>query len=221
MPSKPPSPGLTIFDCDGVLVDSELIANRVFCAMLNEVGLPVSLEDMFEKFVGRSMKYCYALIGELIKRPLPSEFDAQLRLRTTAALRAELKAVRGIVEILDQLDGRGLPYCVASSGTHEKMQTTLGITGLLPRFEGRLYSVTEVAHAKPAPDVFLYAAAKNGASPAACRVVEDSPTGVKAGVAAGMTVFGYAGLTPRQQLVEAGAHVVVEDMSELSQLWFG
>jgi HAD superfamily hydrolase (TIGR01509 family) len=221
MPVDPIPSELTIFDCDGVLVDSELIANRVFCAMLNEIGLPVSLDDMFEKFVGRSMKYCYELIGELTKKPLPSEFDAQLRLRTTEALRAELKAVRGIVELLDQLDLRGLRYCVASSGTHEKMRTTLGITGLLPRFEGKLYSVTEVAHAKPAPDVFLYAAAKNGTAAARCRVVEDSPTGVKAAVAAGMMVFGYAGLTPRQRLIEAGANVVVKDMAELSKLWFG
>jgi HAD superfamily hydrolase (TIGR01509 family) len=221
MPSETSSAELTIFDCDGVLVDSEVIANRVFCAMLNEIGLSVSLDDMFEKFVGRSMKYCYELIADLLKRPMPDEFDTQLKARTVDALKAELKAVRGIAEVLDELDERGLRYCVASSGTHEKMQTTLGITGLLPRFNGRLYSVTEVAHAKPAPDVFFYAAAKNGVSPARCRVVEDSPTGVKAGVAAGMTVFGYAGLTPRQQLIEAGAHVVVNDMSELRTLWFG
>jgi HAD superfamily hydrolase (TIGR01509 family) len=189
--------------------------------MLNEIGLNVSLDDMFEKFVGRSMKYCYELIADLLKRPLPGDFDTQLKARTVEALKAELKAVRGIVEVLDVLDERGLRYCVASSGTHEKMQTTLGITGLLPRFDGRLYSVTEVAHAKPAPDVFLYAAAKNGASPARCRVVEDSPTGVKAGVAAGMRVFGYAGLTPRRQLMEAGAHFVVNEMRELPALWFG
>lgn len=220
MPSPAPHAELTIFDCDGVLVDSELIANRVFCAMLNEAGLDVSLDDMFEKFVGRSMQYCYELIGKMLKRPLPEEFDVQLRQRTFEALKAELKAVRGIVEILDQLDERGLRYCVASSGTHEKMQTTLGITGLLKRFDGRLYSVTEVAHAKPAPDVFLHAAAKNATAPAYCRVVEDSPTGVQAGVAAGMTVFGYAGLTPRQRLIEAGAHFVVDDMSELPSLWF-
>jgi beta-phosphoglucomutase-like phosphatase (HAD superfamily) len=109
-------------------------------------------------------------------------------IRTTAALQSELRAVCGIETALDELDVRRVRYCVASSGTHEKMRTTLGITGLLPRLEGRMYIVTDVARGKPAPDVYLYAADQNGAAPAACCVIEDSPTGVTAGVAAGMTV---------------------------------
>src|SRR5476651_2681757 len=107
---------LVVFDCDGVLVDSEIITNRVFVRMLNEIGLPLKLEDMFEQFVGRSMSYCYRLIEDMLKRPLPETFPAQLRERTTAALKVELKAVRGVEALVDALVAQGVPYCVASSG---------------------------------------------------------------------------------------------------------
>jgi HAD superfamily hydrolase (TIGR01509 family) len=209
---------LVIFDCDGVLVDSELITNRVFARMINELGVPVTLDDMFEKFVGRTMSYCCGLITQMSGRPLPEDFVAQYRLRTTAALHAELRAVPGIENVLDAIEARGLPYCVASSGSHDKMRTTLGITGLFPRLQGKLFSVTEVVNAKPAPDVFLHAARMCGVEPTSCCVVEDSPIGVAAGVAAGMTVFGYCALTPKQRLIDAGAHQTFSDMSRLPQL---
>jgi HAD superfamily hydrolase (TIGR01509 family) len=209
---------LVIFDCDGVLVDSELITNRVFARMINELGVPVTLDDMFEKFVGRTMSYCCGLITQMSGRPLPEDFVAQYRLRTTAALHAELRAVPGIENVLDAIEARGLPYCVASSGSHDKMRTTLGITGLFPRMQGKLFSVTEVVNAKPAPDVFLHAARMCGVEPTSCCVVEDSPIGVAAGVAAGMTVFGYCALTPKQRLIDAGAHQTFSDMSRLPQL---
>jgi beta-phosphoglucomutase-like phosphatase (HAD superfamily) len=114
----------------------------------------------------------------------------------------------------------GVQFCVASSGSHEKMQTTLGITGLLSHFENKLFSVTEVANGKPAADVFLYAAKKTGVTPSRCYVVEDTPTGVIAGVAAGMTVFGYCALTPAHRLIEAGAHHTISEMSKLPRIWF-
>jgi HAD superfamily hydrolase (TIGR01509 family) len=209
---------LVIFDCDGVLVDSEIITNRVFATMINELGVPVTLDDMFEKFVGRTMSYCCGLITQMSGRPLPEDFVAQYRLRTTAALHAELRAVPGIENALDAIDARGLPYCVASSGSHDKMRTTLGITGLFARMAGKLFSVTEVVNAKPAPDVFLHAARMCGVEPGSCCVVEDSPIGVTAGVAAGMTVFGYCALTPQQRLIDAGAHQTFSDMSRLPQL---
>lgn len=212
---------LVIFDCDGVLVDSEVITNRVFATMLAEQGLPVTLEFLFDKFVGRSMRYCLDLIAELLGRPVPPDFMDQYRERTSAALHAELNAVNGIEEVLDRLDAEGVPFCVASSGSHGKMRTTLGITGLLPRFEGRLHSVTEVAHSKPAPDVYLYAASKMGFAPARCYVVEDTLPGAQAGVAAGMTVFGYCGYTPVEQLRAAGAQHTFDDMAKLPDLWFG
>jgi len=206
---------LVIFDCDGVLVDSELITNRIFAGMLNEMGIPVSLDDMFEQFVGRSMPQCLELTAELLGRPVPDGFLPEFQARTAAALKSELKAVPDIEEVLATM---GIPFCVASSGTHEKMHTTLGVTGLLPKFQGKMYSVTEVAKSKPAPDVFLYAARQSGVDASACAVIEDTPTGVRAGVAAGMTVFGYCALTPQQRLIAAGAHYTFECMRDLPEL---
>jgi HAD superfamily hydrolase (TIGR01509 family) len=210
--------GLVIFDCDGVLVDSELITNRVFVRMLNELGLALSLEDMFERFVGRSMPQCLEIIAGLLGRPVPQQFVEEYQAQSAAALKTELKAVPDIETVLATIR---IPYCVASSGTHEKMQTTLGVTGLLPQFRGKMYSVTEVAQSKPFPDVFLHAARQQGVMPADCAVIEDTPTGVRAGVAAGMTVFGYCALTPKQRLVEAGAHHTFERMRDLSGLISG
>jgi HAD superfamily hydrolase (TIGR01509 family) len=210
--------GLVIFDCDGVLVDSELITNRVFVRLLNELGLDLSLEDMFERFVGRSMPQCLEIITKLLGRPVPPGFVEEYQKRSATALKAELKAVPDIEMVLAAMQ---IPYCVASSGTHEKMQNTLGITGLLPQFRGKIYSVTEVARSKPFPDVFLHAARQQGVMPGDCAVIEDTPTGVRAGVAAGMTVFGYCALTPKQRLLEAGAHHTFERMRDLSGLLSG
>ena len=209
--------GLVIFDCDGVLVDSELITNRVFAQMLNELGIAISLEDMFERFVGRSMPQCLEILTKLLGRPVPQHFVEEYQTRSATALKSELKAVPDIEMVLAAMR---VPYCVASSGTHEKMHTTLGITGLLPHFRGKMYSVTEVAQSKPFPDVFLHAARQHGVMPADCAVIEDTPTGVRAGVAAGMTVFGYCGLTPKQRLIEAGAHHTFERMRDLPGLIF-
>src|SRR5687767_2996277 len=172
---------LLILDCDGVLVDSERITNRVFAQMLKQLGVSVTLEDMFEHFVGREMSQCLDLVTELSGRPVPDGFESDYRARTRAALLSELTAVPDIEAALDVIE---LPYCVASNGSQEKMRMTLGITGLLPRFEGKLVSATEVPRGKPAPDVFLHAAKKFGAAPSACAVVEDTPTGVTAAVAA-------------------------------------
>lgn len=206
---------LVIFDCDGVLVDSELIANRVFVAMLGELGLAVTLEFMFENFVGRSMRHCWDEIGVLLGHPVPDDQRRELQRRTNAALAAEVQAVQGVEAVLDSMQ---VPYCVASSGTHEKMATTLGATGLLPRFRDRIFSASEVARGKPAPDIFLHAAQRCGVEPAACAVIEDSAAGVEAGVAAGMTVYGYCAFTPESRLLAAGAHFTFDSMSQLPSL---
>jgi len=206
---------LVIFDCDGVLVDSELITNRVFTSMLNELGLPVTMDEVFDRFVGKSLAQCLELIRTLLGREVPQGFVKQYHLRTTAALNSDLKTVPGIEAVLETMQ---VPYCVASNGSHEKMRTTLGITGLLPKFQGKLFSVSEVARGKPFPDVFLYAAAKSGAVPSACAVVEDTATGVAAGVAAGMAVYGYSAHTPARRLTEAGAHCTFDRMSDLPDL---
>lgn len=206
---------LIIFDCDGVLVDSERITNQVFVEMLIALGLRLTLEDMFEQFVGHSLGQCMEKITVMLGRAPPEDFLPDYRARTTAALASQLKPVPGIEAALDAI---ALPWCVASSGDHAKMRTTLGVTGLLSRFEGRVFSVTDVAHPKPAPDVFLHAAQQCGTAPANCVVVEDTPTGVAAGVAAGMTVLGYCALTPPHRLLDAGAHHVFGDMADLPRL---
>jgi HAD superfamily hydrolase (TIGR01509 family) len=205
---------LVIFDCDGVLVDSEELVNQVFADLLNEHGARVTLDYMFEHFVGYSMAHCMGLVRELLGRQPPADFEQTLRERSRAALSAGLRPVPGIVDALSALR---VPCCVASSGDHEKMRTTLGITGLLGRFEGRLFSVTEVPRGKPFPDVFLHAARTMNVRPERTAVVEDTPVGAEAGAAAGMTVFGYAARTPPARLRAAGA-VVFTDMSLLPQL---
>ena len=206
---------LIIFDCDGVLVDSERITNTVFAQMLNELGLNLTLEDMFNKFVGNSMTTCLEMIQGMLGKSIPKTFVGEYKVRTKKALESELQAVEGIKDALDRLN---LPYCVASSGDREKMQTTLGITNLLSYFEDKLFSVTEVANGKPHPDIFLYAAEKMGFKPEKCVVVEDTPIGVKGGVAAGMTVFGYAKLMKPEKLTAAGAHIIFDEMKLLPEL---
>ncbi|HMN46478.1 MAG TPA: HAD family phosphatase [Povalibacter sp.] len=206
---------LVIFDCDGVLVDSESITNQVFCTMLNNLGVPVSLQDMFERFVGLSMPQCIDLITEMHGEPPPSTFVDELRQRAASALKDQIRSIPGVERVLASLD---VPYCVASSGEHEKIRLTLGATGLLKRFEGRIFSVVDVAKPKPAPDVFLFAARQIGVPPSACAVVEDTPTGIRAAVAAGMHTFGFAANTPAHRLIEAGAHHVFSDMTQLLEL---
>jgi len=209
---------LVIFDCDGVLVDSEPVANRTLGQMLRELGLDLTQEQIFQSFVGYSLPHCMRVIESMLGRPPPESFLRDLQARTFAAFADELHAMPGIEQALDGLDAAGVPYCVASSGDHEKMNTTLGITGLLPRFAGRIFSVTQVAHGKPAPDVYLFAARQLGAEPSACVVVEDTPPGVQAGVAAGMTVFGFCAHTPQQKLQAAGAHRTFEDLRRLREM---
>jgi HAD superfamily hydrolase (TIGR01509 family) len=206
---------LVIFDCDGVLVDSEVITSRVFTKMLNDLGIPLTVDEAFEKFVGRSMAQCLQMIAGVLGREVPEDFAHQYHLRIATALNSELKAVPGITAALQALQ---TPYCVASNGSREKMQTTLGITGLLPAFKDKMFSISDVARGKPFPDIFLYAASQFGIAPSDCLVIEDTPTGVAAGVAAGMTVWGYCAHMPARRLVDAGAHGTFDRMSALPDL---
>lgn len=205
---------LVIFDCDGVLVDSEPIANTVFAEMLNELGLTVTLQDMYRDFMGRSMSTCLQIIESRIGQAPPTEFVLELTRRIEISLSKNLKPVDGITDALERISA---PCCVASSGDHEKMRLTLGLTGLLDRFEGKLFSVTQVAKGKPHPDVFLYAAEKMGAEPSQTAVIEDTEIGVAAGVSAGMTVFGYAGISDSARLSAAGA-IVFDNMKLLPEI---
>lgn len=208
---------LVIFDCDGVLVDSEKIAVRVQVQVGAELGWPLTADEVVEKFVGRSN----VSIGELIDARLPGRSAAwQQRFEQLHrdAVETELVAVDGIHEALAALT---LPTCVASSGSHEKMRHTLGHTGLHAHFEGRIFSATEVARGKPAPDLFLHAARQMGVEPSACVVVEDSKYGVRAARSAGMRSLGYAGgLTPAHWL-EGPDTVVFDDMRKLPTLLSG
>ncbi|MBP1473578.1 HAD family hydrolase [Frateuria sp. MAH-13] len=210
-----PPPGVVIFDCDGVLVDSEPIANRVFARMLAEQGLVFDARQMDELFLGRTMAHCLALVADRLGHALPDDFEARHDRHLFDALAAELAPVPGVVQVLD---GLALPFCVASNGGPDKVRLSLERVGLLPRFEGRLFSAAEVARGKPAPDLFLHAARAMGVAPAACVVVEDSPAGVAGGVAAGMTVLGFAAHTPVARLRDAGAHRIFTAMSQLPAL---
>ena len=179
---------LVIFDCDGVLVDSERLAVRTEAEIMADLGWPLSEADIIERFVGRSAAYMHGEIQRHLGRNIDWELDFETRYREV--FEQELGPVPGVVAALDAIP---IPVCVASSGTHERMRFTLGMTGLYDRFDGRIFSVEEVANGKPAPDVFLYAATKMDVKPDRCAVIEDSASGVTAALAAGMAVFAFAG----------------------------
>ena len=206
---------LVIFDCDGVLVDSEHLSVRVESRYLTELGWPLSEAEVFERFTGQTDAYMNEAIEAQLGDRLPPGWKERFHARYREAFAAELAPVDGILEALDQIT---VPTCVASSGSHDKLRFTLGHTGLYERFEGRIFSGYEVANGKPAPDLFLHTAARMGAEPARCAVVEDSRWDVEAARAAGMRAFGYAGgLTPPEYL-EGHGTVVFEDMRELPRL---
>jgi len=161
---------LVIFDCDGVLVDSERIAVRIDVAVLTELGWPMTEAEVVERFMGRTDAYMASQIEAHLGRPLPANWDEPFQHLYRAAFEAELEPVPGILEALD---GIAATTCVASSGSHERIRYTLGLTGLYSRFVGRIFSASEVARGKPAPDLFLHAANRMGVHPAGCAVIED------------------------------------------------
>ncbi len=195
-----------IFDCDGVLVDSERIAAPILAELLTELGLPTTQADVDRAFRGRSWEHGLGVIEARRGAPPWPGLRERYRSALFAAFDAELRAIDGIAAALDALDAAGIPRCVASSGDHERIRRGLRAAGLLDRFpDETIFSVDDVAHGKPAPDLFLHAAARMGFDPAATAVVEDSVAGAQAGVAAGMTVLGYAAETPAAELAAAGA----------------
>lgn len=207
--------GLVIFDCDGVLVDTEPIAARINIAIGAELGWPLTEADVIDRFNGRSAKSISDMIAARLGPDVAAIWAERFELAHRQEVEARLTPVEGIASALDLIT---YPTCVASSGTHDKMRRTLGRTGLYRRFHGRIFSATEVARSKPAPDLFLYAAAKMGVPATACVVVEDSPPGVQAARAAGMRCLGYAGgLTPADRL-EGPNTVVFDNMEKLPVL---
>jgi HAD superfamily hydrolase (TIGR01509 family) len=209
---------LVIFDCDGVLVDSEPIALRVNVSSFAEFGHAVTEEVIIHEFLGKSNDAILEIAAGWIGPEQARIWNAKFRKLYYDTLAEQVEAVDGIHEALDQID---IPMCVASSGTKEKMAITLGRTGLYERFAGRIFSATEVAHGKPEPDLFLHAAFRSGVRPSACAVIEDSQYGVRAARAAGMRSFGYAGgITPAAWLEGPGT-TVFHDMRELPALLKG
>jgi HAD superfamily hydrolase (TIGR01509 family) len=211
----PGSVELVIFDCDGVLIDSERLAVKVDVLVLRELGWPLSEAEVIERFVGRSDRDTQAAIEAHLGRKLPAGWEERFQPLYEQAFAAELAPVQGVLEALDRVT---LPSCVASSGTHEYLRHMLGLTGLYERFAGRIFSAEDVPRGKPAPDLFLHAADRMAAEPARCVVVEDSCSGVEAARAAGMRALAFAGgLTPGE-LLEGPDTIVFEDMRELPRL---
>ncbi|GGR01013.1 HAD family hydrolase [Streptomyces asoensis] len=208
---------LVIFDNDGVLVDSEPISNRLLAAYLTELGHPTSYEDSIRDYMGSAMHRIHDLVQERTGQRLPADFDDTFHRRVFAAFEAELEPVEGAVDVLAKLAADGVPYCVASSGSHERIRVGHHKTGLDRFFDdARIFSSQDVGKGKPAPDLFLHAARRMGVAPERCAVVEDSPLGVRAAVAAGMDVYGFTAMTPADRL--AGATRLFSELAGLPDL---
>ncbi|PCJ71995.1 MAG: HAD family hydrolase [Rhodobiaceae bacterium] len=212
-------PDLVIFDCDGVLVDTEHAANLLLSQLIRDEGLDLSYEECRRRFVGKAMQTVQAEVSALLGRQLPSDWYLMVKQRSIEVLAEGTEAIAGVEAQILAIQEAKVPFCVASSGQIEKMHATLGSAKLLPLLKDLLFSADMVAHGKPAPDLFLHAAREMGHAPEVCVVIEDSLPGVQAGVAAGMKVFGYAGdpMTDRKALAAAGAQVF-DDMRDLSGL---
>ncbi|MET8770831.1 HAD family hydrolase [Streptomyces sp. NPDC004658] len=208
---------LVIFDNDGVLVDSEPISNRLLAAYLTELGHPTSYEDSIRDYMGSAMHRIHDLVLERTGKRLPVDFDEVFHARVFAAFERELRPVPGVTGVLEKLSADGVPYCVASSGSHARIRVGHRTTGLDRWFpEERVFSSEDVGRGKPAPDLFRHAAERMGVAPERCVVVEDSPLGVQAAVAAGMDVYGFIAMTPAERL--AGAGQLFSRMDQLPDL---
>ncbi len=203
-----------IFDCDGVLVDSEPIGNQVLVDMANELEASIDIDYAYKHFKGNALKNCLLHIETLINKDLPSNFEAEYRRRSFSEFKKNIKPVKGIKQVLDNLK---LPFCVASSGPENKIRLNLEATGLLDFFEGKIFSCYTVNKWKPDPEIFLYAAKTMGFAPKECLVVEDSKLGVQAAINGGFDVFGYTAHDVNNELANL-ANVVFDKMEDLPKL---
>ncbi|WP_102107354.1 HAD family hydrolase [Oceaniglobus roseus] len=211
-----PRPDLVIFDCDGVLVDSEPITNRLLVANLARHGLTLTEAQVETMFVGGTM----AGVGERARAAgaaLPDDWLTSMYEEMYAELRKGVPPIAGVVDFLDALDAAGVPYAVGSNGSEEKMRITLGQTGLMERFRGRIYSAHTLRKAKPDPALYLQAARDLGIAAGRCAVIDDSPAGCTAGVRAGMKTLGFAETTDPARLVAVGA-TPVASMAEAARM---
>ncbi len=208
---------LVIFDCDGVLIDSEPVVNRIVAAELTRLGWPMTTEESCGRFLGLDIEAMVPLIEVALRHRLPARWTDTMQARIVAALQNDAPMVAGAREALAAVTALGLPWRVASNSSHEEMAAKFGRNGLLPTVAGRLHSFTDVPSGKPAPDLFLAAAAAEGVRPAECLVIEDSVPGVRGAIAAGMDCLGYAPDGDGAALAGAGA-VPFHSMFELPGL---
>lgn len=206
---------LVIFDCDGVLVDSERLCVKVDAMIMADLGCMFTEEEIIEEFVGSSAEAYTAAVEQQLGRRLEKDWLQRYEHLYRAAFEAELTAVDGVAEALN---GLTTPVCVASNTDHVGIRRNLEIVALSDHFEGRIFSAADVPRGKPAPDVFLHAARSMGVEPGRCAVIEDSAYGVQAARAAGMRTFGYCGgLTPASRLEGPGT-TLFDDMRDLPKL---
>ncbi len=212
-------PDLVIFDCDGVLVDTETRANEMLVEVLARDGFHITYEQSRKMFVGRSAESIQKIVEARAGNSLGHDWVQRLRIETEEIFSQGVDAVPGVLEQIQQLRTHKVPHCVASSGQISKMHVTLGVTGLLPLLKDALFSASMVENGKPAPDLFLHAARQMGHAPAGCVVIEDSVPGIEAASAAGMRVLGYAGdpMSDANALRAAGGEIF-DDMADLGGL---
>jgi HAD superfamily hydrolase (TIGR01509 family) len=211
---------LVIFDCDGVLVDSEVISCRAHSQILTRHGYPITPEQVFDRFLGRSMRQATLEVEAELGHSLPDDFHTQVYAEIFRLFAASLEATPHIDEALAAI---ALPVCVASSGPPEKISASLNRVGLYDRFAPHIFSAVQVPNGKPAPDLFLFAAEQMRTSPARCLVIEDSVSGIAGALAAGMTVLGFHGGSHcrpgyADTLRAAGAAMTFDDMRQLPGL---
>jgi HAD superfamily hydrolase (TIGR01509 family) len=211
---------LIIFDCDGVLVDSEVISCRAHADVLSRHGYPITQEQVFDRFLGRSTRQANSEVEAELGRALPDDFHAQLQDEQLRSFESDLQAVPHIHAALDAITQA---VCIASSGSHQRMRVTLGRTKLYDRFAPNIFSASQVVNGKPAPDLFLFAARQMNVPPERCLVIEDSVPGSTGGRAAGMTVLGFHGGSHCRPghgdgLRAAGAAATFDDMRHLPDL---
>lgn len=215
-------PKLVIFDCDGVLVDTEPIANEHLSIFLSELGLPLSRDECRREFQGMMIEDVCRHVAELLGQPFDPSLPPRVRRTIENAVAIDVKPVPGVIDLVHRVAASDVSYCVASSGSIPKMHSTLGPVGLLPLMREVLFSAQDVGRGKPHPDIFLTAAAAMGHRCEDAVVIEDSLSGVQAGVASGARVLGYAGdpFTNADALQNAGAEIVhrMEDVCEMIEL---
>ncbi|OXA72935.1 haloacid dehalogenase [Flavobacterium aquidurense] len=203
-----------IFDCDGVLVDTEKIGNGIMLSMAAEYGFEMKLEDAYRDFNGRNLKECFLHIEKAIGKKLPDNFESDYREKSFEAFRTQVKPMEGIVSFLDKLK---IPYCVASSGPVDKIRLNLEVAGLLDKFENKIFSSYQIKSWKPEPGIFLHAAKEMGFEVKDCIVIEDSKAGVIAGIQGGFKVYGFANGFNNEDLEKEGA-ILFNSYEELKDI---